>query len=161
MKLIISLIFTFVSFSLYSAERIEVKYSCTSNHELADVKYLLFRTTVDDTTKVQSEQVILASELEVNESNFREELVFTIKVKDSEQFITLKNKVQLNPETYGETSLEFNEDFALNHKTELEVESCGADYSGENCLIIESYQCSLESSTESPIVIDTLPAVIQ
>jgi len=151
MKLLISLIFTFVSFTVMATDGFELKYACTSKSDATIIKYLLFNTIQSEFDLETKELVVMATNDEVEQKLFKEDSTFIIKARDEEQFITLKNKVQLNPETLGESSLEFNDELTLNHKTELSVESCGADYTGENCLIIESYQCISKTSIATEV----------
>ena len=72
-----------------AADNFEMRYKCTSVDQKETVKYLLFNDSIIDNERI--EQVTLASEEEITNISYQKDLIFTIKVREEEQFITLKN----------------------------------------------------------------------
>jgi len=135
--------------SLSMADEMTVKYECTNKADESVVKFLVFTEII--TAEDVVTQVSLATSEEIATCELNQELTFIIKVMEEGQFITHKNDIQVNPETVGKSSLEFNDELILKHKVELSVESCGADYSAENCQPSSEYLCSKVESVKPEV----------
>lgn len=139
MKVSLLTISLLLSQLLWAAEPV-MKYECITGLEEVETHYLM-----ESTEKVADEEqitVFLASKQQVDTQDFADSERFIIKEKSEDnEFITHSNKIQINPETVGEARLEMDLELTLKHIIMLSVESCGADYTEENCLRESIYKC--------------------
>lgn len=155
MKSII-LLFSLVFTGNLLASGPSVKYECISQSDETATQYLMTLTEKKD--DIDQTIVFLASKQQIDSQDFVENERFIIKeMTEDDEFITYSNQQEINPETIGESRLEMDQELTLKHVIMLSVESCGADYTAENCILESIFKCHIPQEVEPTPVPVSIP----